>query len=399
MKEPFNEKNNGFCGNCHNTIGDATYCSQCGQKNTDGRITVRDFFSVVFVTVFNLESKFFQTLRDIFRPGKLTVEWFKGKHKPYFHPIRLFIVTALLLIAALSLFVTDDNSMGFNGIENAQRETYRKEFLKEIDNYSALYLEDNETKAVLDSLTAAMKSSRISSGRRTLSNFAKSKNLEDLKDKTPDEIIGYFKKEIGVELTDSLINVVKSKKLITKDSVKLANLFGDSKKLRIANEDFLNLNPTELADKYNIVGLYNRLHFKKRVKLQKDGKDLLPFVLGNSLWIALLMMPFLALILRFLYFRHNYYYVEHLIFSFHTHSFAFILFACICIFMKLVYLHPLIVFAGFFVLFIYLFLSLRNVYEQGKIKTLFKLIVINATYLGLFLGFAILGLIVSLVIF
>ena len=402
MSERTQNNKNGYCRNCHFSVGTARYCSECGQKNTDGRIRIREFFSVVFVTIFNLESKFFQTLRDIFIPGKLTNEWFKGRHKPYFHPVRLFIVTALLLIAALSLFTTGENSLtnSFVGdYDKAQQETYRKGFIKEIDNYSVFYLRDKRAKMVLDTLAKTMRAGKIDSGRRTLTSFGKKNNLPDLKDKSHKEIIAYYENEFGTELTDSIINVVKSKRRLTKDSVKLINIIGDNSKRNISNEDFLNLTPTEIADKYQIQGIFERLVFRQRIRLQKDGKNLLPFILGNSLWIALLMMPFLAVIFKLLYIRHDYFYVEHLIFSFHTHSFAFILFAIICIFMKVVYFHPLIVLFGFISLFVYLYKSLRKVYQQGRWKTISKLLFANITYLCLFFTFAILGLIVSIMLF
>lgn len=124
-----------------------------------------------------------------------------------------------------------------------------------------------------------------------------------------------------------------------------------------------------------------------------------PFVLGNSLWIILLMMPFLAIILKLLYFRHDYYYMEHLIFSFHAHSFAFIFFALICFDMKTVYPNPLLVFVGFVLLFIYLYKSLRKVYQQGRLKTFVKLLIANAIYFILFFSFAALGIIASLFLF
>ena len=126
LAEPKHNKIKNTCGNCHSALGNAEQCSNCGQKNTDGRITVREFFSVAINTVFNLESKFFQTIRDIVKPGKLATEWFTGRHKPYFHPIRLFIVTALLLIAVLSLFVTEDNSFQSDDTETAQRAIIEK---------------------------------------------------------------------------------------------------------------------------------------------------------------------------------------------------------------------------------------------------------------------------------
>ena len=399
MVELTDNDKNGYCSNCRHSFENAEFCPKCGQKNTDGRISIKEFFSVVFQTVFNLESKLFQTIRDIFSPGKLTNEWFKGRHKPYFHPVRLFIVTALLLIAALSPFISEDIPFMTDDYEEAKRETYRKEFVKEIDNYAVLYLKDKKAKMVLDSLAKTLRDGRVNSGRKTMINYGNKNGLPDFKDKSPEEIMAYYKDEFGNELADSIINVIKSKRRLIQDSFQLINLVGDVLNHNISNEDFLDLTPAQIADKYQIEGFFKRLHFRQRLRLQKSGKNLFPFVLGNSLWVALLMMPFLAIILKLLYIRRDYYYVEHLIFSFHAHSFAFILFAIICIFMKTVYLHPLIVVFGFFVLFIYLYKSLRKVYKQGGLKTISKLLLANIVYLGLFLSFAMMGLVVSLFLF
>ena len=230
-------------------------------------------------------------------------------------------------------------------------------------------------------------------------NYGAQNNLTDLDDKSNEEIITHLEKEVGYELTDSLINLVKSKRRTSRDSINLVSLVGDNNKHNIANEDFIKLDPNELADKYQIDGFFKRFHFKQRIRLQKSGKNLMTFVLGNSLWVGLLMMPFLALILKLLYFRHNYYYIEHLIFSFHSHSFAFILFTAICLFLNLIFFHPAIVFLGFLSLFIYLYKSLRKVYQQGRGKTIAKLLFANVIYMLLFFAFALLGIIVSIFLF
>jgi len=244
-----------------------------------------------------------------------------------------------------------------------------------------------------------MKEGQVGSGRNIFSNYGQKNNLADLSDKSAAEIIKYFRSEVGPVKTDSIINVVKSNQRLIKDSVELANLIGDQMRIKISNEDFLNLNPNSIADKYQIEGYFKRLHFKQRIRLQKSGKNLLPFVIGNSFWVLMLMMPFLALILKLLYIRHDYYYVEHLIFSFHVHSFAFILFTGICIFMNLVFFHPLIVFFGLFLIFIYLYNAIRRVYQQNRWKTVLKLLFTNVIYLCLFFGFAILGILVSIFLF
>ena len=103
----------------------------------------------------------------------------------------------------------------------------------------------------------------------------------------------------------------------------------DNLNFKVSNEDYLNLSASELVDKYKVEGYLERFVFRQKIKFFKDSDNFGSFVLGNSLWIILLMMPFLALLLKILYIRHDYYYVEHLVFSFHTHSFTFLLFALI----------------------------------------------------------------------
>jgi len=83
------------------------FCPYCSQKNTNGKIRVRSFLAVFVNQVFNIESKLFKTLRDLFIPGKLTIEYFKGRHQTYFHPLRLFIVLAVIFIAFLTFSEND----------------------------------------------------------------------------------------------------------------------------------------------------------------------------------------------------------------------------------------------------------------------------------------------------
>jgi len=343
-----------YCANCHYPLGKTKYCAHCGQKNTDGRISIGEFFSVFFSTVFNLESKFFQTMRDIFRPGKLTNEWFKGRHKPYFHPVRLFIVSALLLIAAIGLQMTED-TMSFANVHNrAEKSTYKKWFLADMDSLS----------------------------RQTLEKFPDQASLKPA--------------------FDTLYKTMIGKDSLRKDSVRMDDfvVIGgiDNIDQRVSNEDFINLSPEELLEKYKVEGFLKRLLFKQKLKLFKDKGNFAPFLLGNSLWIVLLMMPFLALILKLLYIRHDYYYVEHLIFSFHTHSFAFILFAIISLIVVPTDIGWLIG-IGFLILFFYLYKSLRKVYGQNRWKTLLKLIFVNSVYLFMAFGFLILGLLASMALF
>ncbi len=342
------------CKNCsHPILESAKYCSNCGQKNTDGRISIKSFFSAFFSTVFNLESKFFQTLGHIFIPGKLTVEYFKGRHKRYFHPVRFFIITALLAIAAFGYQLSSKVNMHdvYLKAENQER---NKVMMADVDSILqqtlAKYPRRNSWKPAYDTLFLNLKS-RFNSGTDSVD----------------------MRRSIMINEIDNL-------------------------GLKIANKDLVNLSPDELVEKYKVEGFYKRYIFKQKIKLIKDKGGFEPFVLGNSLWIILLMMPFLAFILKILYIRQGYYYVEHLVFSFHSHAFAFLLFALIKILIHFD-IPEWIIAIGFGFMFLYLYLALLKVYRQSKILTLFKLLVVNITYFFLFVFFLAFGLIVSMAMF
>jgi len=353
MKQASENLQNHNCKNCGQSIfASAKYCSNCGQKNTDGRISIKSFFNSFFSTVFNLESKFFQTMGHIFIPGKLTAEYFKGKHKRYFHPVRLFIVSALILIAAVGSQLSD---MSMHNVHEQTENYVRKE-----------------------SFLLTMKEMT----KKTLEKFPGNSSLRPA--------------------FDSLYQDLKEQELIGRDSVDMNKAIVtdglDNINIKISNEDFLNYTPDELADKYNIEGYRDRFLFKQKVKLLKEEGSFVPFVLGNSLWIVLLMMPFLALILKLLYIRKDYYYVEHLVFSFHTHAFAFLLLALVNFLAKF-YQHTLIAGLAILVLFLYLYMAIYRVYGQSKFITLIKLLLINISYLFLFFFFFIFGLLASMAIF
>ncbi|MEM8907411.1 MAG: DUF3667 domain-containing protein, partial [Bacteroidota bacterium] len=101
------------CLNCQHPLPeDAAFCPHCGQKRTTGRVTFKQLLGDFFENLFNVDSRVFLTLRKTIYPGYLTSEYFRGKHKTYLHPLRLFLVTHILLVASRSsrsseIIVTD----------------------------------------------------------------------------------------------------------------------------------------------------------------------------------------------------------------------------------------------------------------------------------------------------
>jgi hypothetical protein len=119
-----------------------------------------------------------------------------------------------------------------------------------------------------------------------------------------------------------------------------------------------------------------------------EGENFAPYILNQSVWMMLLLMPFLAILLKLPYIRRAYYYVEHLIFSFHTHTFVFVLLITLILlgswppagpYMEQLWL------GGFLLVEVYFFMALRRVYRQGAVKTFLKFGLLNMFYLISFL--------------
>ena len=91
-------------------------------------------------------------------------------------------------------------------------------------------------------------------------------------------------------------------------------------------------------------------------------------VLNNAPKVVFLLMPFFALLLNLVYWRSQKWYIEHLIFALHEHSFMFLTLGL----SQVTGFKPLRVFVLVVVLPVYAFISLRVFYQQGVLKTLFK---------------------------
>jgi hypothetical protein len=85
------------CRNC----GDATpgpYCPRCGQRKALVRVSVRALVRDFLEDQFGVERRTPSTLFALFfRPGFLTREYIEGRRVRYIHPLRLYLVSSLLL--------------------------------------------------------------------------------------------------------------------------------------------------------------------------------------------------------------------------------------------------------------------------------------------------------------
>jgi hypothetical protein len=331
------------CPNCYYPLPRfGKYCSHCGQKYTDGRITVASLVRDFLADTLNLDSKIWRTLAALLVPGKLTKEFFEGKQQRYIKPVRLFFVFAILTVAAVSFFEAEfTEGFFFLGDDDLSAEVNYVDFL-------------HHTNALADTL-------RLNH---------------------PDQ---------SADLLDSLQQRLRQG---VRDSVDLGVRILDTEQgleaesRTIAKTDLANMSVDSLMAAYQVENFIERLIFRQNIRLLLRGENFAPYMLSKSVWMMLLLMPLLAVLLKLLYVRRAYYYVEHLIFSFHTHAFLFLVLIVLMLLDNVPTLAPTmgkLWLGGLALVEIYFLLALRTVYKQSGIKTLIKFLLLNFFYFVLFL--------------
>jgi hypothetical protein len=87
------------CGNCGATLM-GPYCFKCGQHAHESARSISALFHDAWHVVTHVDGRFWQTLYILlFRPGKLTTEYFAERRARYLPPVRLYLVLSVLFFA------------------------------------------------------------------------------------------------------------------------------------------------------------------------------------------------------------------------------------------------------------------------------------------------------------
>ena len=221
------------------------FCPNCGQKNTDGKITFSELWSEFQDAVFNIESRTWRTFKSLFIPGKLTLEYFAGRHRKYVHPLRLLLVTTLLFIIALSFQDFQSLTNHRYNITDRIRVNYERQKLNKIleniaDSTNNIFT-SQETKIITDTIMTVFNDS--------------------LRGLLYENGGGYGN---AIDLNYYLGFDSESQELVLK-------------------RDFLEMNEEELTQKYKSdANWLQQLFFKQRAKYIKDESQLFSCLLYTS---------------------------------------------------------------------------------------------------------------------
>ncbi len=335
------QEKNHLCANCHFPLTkEAGFCQKCGQKNTDGRLTVQELFSQFFDNVFNLDSKIFRTLSAVLIPGKLTNAFLDGQRQKYYHPIRFFLVLIVISLASFN-YNSNISTPGNLKKEHIDKLKERKRLMDVLDQGINSISENTDQHSVLETLD-------------TLSNI--------------------FYSHAGKRVDSININ----------GAMKITDDFD----FYIALEDFEKYSPKEILEAYEVKGFYKRLMVQQKIKMLNQGTSFIPFVMGKVTWVVFFVLLLLSLVFKILYFQKDFLYLEHLIFGIHLNSFFLIIISILTFFSEETVeklLHWIFIFMA-----LYLFIAMKRVYKQSYFISILKFIPILICYFfsfifGLFL--------------
>ena len=173
-------------------------------------------------------------------------------------------------------------------------------------------------------------------------------------------------------------------------TIGLVNLFSEKDSLNgltIAHKDLVQIKEDSIVKRYGNGNYIDNIILRQNIRLAQNSDSFLSYLMGQLVWMMLIMMPFLALFLKLLYIRRGFYYVDHLIFSFHTHAFVFVLLSVLLLvnnYMPNNEFLTTINTIGGLIVFAYLYIALLRVYKQSKTKTFIKFSIMNLAYVILF---------------
>lgn len=343
------------CRNCEAPLPeDAKYCPYCSQKNHDGRLGFREFMAEFVATLFNIDNRIFSTLRAIVVPGKLTLDYFEGKHIRYYHPLRLFLVTGAIFIGLISVRMEGTTFQWMSeSYKERQQQHQQHLFYLEFDSTRQVVAKkfpSQSTRTALDSLMGKMATKYHSTNSDSIEIRT---SLQDGDEKDT------LKSGDGVRITADKMNSVM-----------------------VAIEDVENMTPDSLLDAYHFTGFWKRLIARQQIRLQKQGDNFGLYIVSNVLWMLLIMMPLFAFVLYLMYVRRPFLYFEHLIFSFHVHSFLFICFTLVMLLGKYPgSLRQWVTRIASIIILIYIPLAMKRFYKQGWFKTVVKYLILSGLYI------------------
>jgi Protein of unknown function (DUF3667) len=357
------------------------YCHVCGQENLEPKETVWHLVQHFFNDVTHFDGKFFSTVGLLLRkPGFLSAEYTAGRRMSYLNPIRMYVFTsAIFFIILYSLKKPEDMVKADTGRSLAQLEKILKGEQKAFP-----HADEDDRKDLSISIDKLTK--EISVIRAHYSDTATRKFNESQLSTMVIEAVADSLKDPG--LTPAVRARLTSALIVKAEGDDEINFLGLSSKgyhTVQAYDSSERTLPDSLRDGWlkhkameRLIAANEEYNQDKRRWKEKFIENMMHSIPKILFW----SLPFFALILNVLYFRHKQYlYVDHGIFTIHVYCATFILMLVNILlqqsadglgwgWFKIV--SDVLQLAVGFYMMIYLYKAMRGFYKQRRAKTFLK---------------------------
>jgi len=318
------------CENCGTQL-QGHWCAQCGQPAIDYRRSFRHVIADLLNEFLNWDSKFFATIGLlVVRPWKLTNEFLAGHRVRYVHPLRLYLLASILFF-----FAVNYGARGLNFEPGKLSPKDRAELEADLKK-------EDLPPAAREKLEALLREPSPSPAP-LLQTTTPSPSPAPKTDKQ--------KQEFGK---------VDERPFVVFDQAKSTTPF----------ESWIEARAKEKMGEHGTkMGLFISTLF------------------SNLPYMMLACVPLFACVLKILYVRCRIFYIDHLIYALHIHTFAYlgiVLIVLATIGLNRIAPGPV---AGWIIALLWLtflvqiFLSIRRVYRQGWFISIFKFLFGGSVYL------------------
>ena len=318
------------CENCGTQL-QGHWCAQCGQPAIDYRRSFRHVIADLLNEFLNWDSKFFATIGLlVVRPWKLTNEFLAGHRVRYVHPLRLYLLASILFF-----FAVNYGARGLNFEPGKLSPKDRAELEADLKK-------EDLPPAAREKLEALLRESPASPAPSPQTTTPSP---------SPAPKTDKQKQESGK---------VGERPFVVFDQAKSTTPF----------ESWIEARAKEKMGEHGTkMGLFISTLF------------------SNLPYMMLACVPLFACVLKILYVRRRIFYIDHLIYALHIHTFAYlgiVLIVLATIGLNRIAPGPV---AGWIIALLWLtflvqiFLSIRRVYRQGWFISIFKFLFGGSVYL------------------
>jgi hypothetical protein len=343
------------------------YCSQCGQAAIDYRRSFGHVIGDLLDSFLNWDSKFFHTIALLLiRPWRLTNEFLAGHRVRYLHPARLYLLTSILFFFAVTSWIKSIHIDPIN-LSPAQRAEIRSELER-----------DNVAPEVRAKIEAALGGPAISTEKR--SELKAQLKRDDLLEEERSKIEKQLEDDVPPDARTKMEEAMKNLPPETRAKVDQALKQPLEEKSKLIETD--DKTPPDPFEKW--------IEGRARQKFGEAGTNIQLFLvtlISNLPYMMLACVPLFAFVLKILYLRKRIFYIDHLVYAFHIHTFAYLAIMLIVLATMGLNRTAPSALAGWTIGLLWttfavqIFLSIRRVYRQGWFFSIFKFFVGGVVYL------------------